>query len=1090
MNNFEIYDPHRSIALSSSAGSGKTFALTTRLLSMLLTGIKPSEVLAITFTNLAANEIRDRLFSRLLAIEAGDDQELSLFTRILGVSSQTLIEMARSAEREVVRQFSLLQISTIHSFFLRIIQTFPEKTGFLPDLAVVDEGMKKPLFDKAFERFYERLSKGPGLIERVYRFITSFRGDKLASGSVIREVYKEVDVKYSLLREAFSFSGREISECEKRFIRARRLLASADTFRDIRLVLEYMETHIEKYGDNRNIRSFLRELQGFLRYKKIKALAALSPFKRDPGSGMIRYLETVYKNLQPEEAQRFQEALVSIRTSLLSYLTAEMHYYLSTWFMIYSMIREEYDRIKQNARFLDFNDIEFKAADFLKELDDFEYLRSRIHSKIRYILIDEFQDTSENQWDALKYIVRNSVQEGGAIFYVGDVKQSIYRWRGGEPYLFDKVRSDFNIAKKSLSYNYRQNPLLVDFVNRVFKGVRKHHLPNYLYEEQLVPQYKKQEKRGYLLIKQHREREEVFEEIVQQIQRLQIHGVNYRDIAVLCRTNREGEEVEASLFKGKIPYASAGRSKLLKDYAVLDMINILRFVLNPWDELALGGILRSPLFRYTYDQLQSCKTNAGSIAPESLKGSDPEAHEKISLLLRASHYATPARFFRSVYEELGIVHIYPLKTDVLLEFYELAYAFERNSDDITLSDYYHYLQENTETIPLRARQEHGVTVQTIHSSKGLEYHTVVVPFLNQPFKFRLDGSILYKRNDERNDAGEKARFILAKSVYMDYFKGQEPVKEILAATDMNYRIDELNALYVAVTRARENLILLPLARSRADSMGDVLISAFDPLYEKGESPYIREVGEPVRSMDETRQESRTYEAVECFDPRLSKEQMREGEALEGSLDIFAPLDSSFMGVGSAALSLRGYDSRVEDLLVEDVQKRRIGLLRGLVFHRALERIERLPVDERTLINLLNRAVSLEGSMYNKEERKKALEGAKVSLLNLLEDERMKRYFCPKAVSEVETFSTGFANLLGRIDRILLGQEIEVVDFKTDALGGNIRIDALVDNYRRQVITYCTTIGKVFPQKRIFGFLYFTNAEYEERIVEVYRSGEA
>jgi ATP-dependent helicase/nuclease subunit A len=129
MNERDIYRPMHSIALSSSAGSGKTFALTTRLISMLMGGISPSDILAITFTNLAANEIRNKLFERISSLVQGDRDEVSYFSTILNETPEGVIGKASRLKRELIRKFSLLQISTIHSFFASMVKSFPYETG-------------------------------------------------------------------------------------------------------------------------------------------------------------------------------------------------------------------------------------------------------------------------------------------------------------------------------------------------------------------------------------------------------------------------------------------------------------------------------------------------------------------------------------------------------------------------------------------------------------------------------------------------------------------------------------------------------------------------------------------------------------------------------------------------------------------------------------------------------------------------------------------------------------------------------------------------------------------------------------------------
>ena len=156
MSDQALYDPHRSIAVSSSAGSGKTYTLTTRLLTMLLSGVELSQVLAITFTNAAANDIREELFSRVSELEAGKPSEVALFGSIFSMDENRLREKARDLWLKLIRQFSLLQISTIHSFFTRIIGCFPRETGVI-DFTVIDDPDREALLRESLVRFFDLL---------------------------------------------------------------------------------------------------------------------------------------------------------------------------------------------------------------------------------------------------------------------------------------------------------------------------------------------------------------------------------------------------------------------------------------------------------------------------------------------------------------------------------------------------------------------------------------------------------------------------------------------------------------------------------------------------------------------------------------------------------------------------------------------------------------------------------------------------------------------------------------------------------------------------------------------------------------------
>lgn len=1079
MTDKEIYNPFLSVALSASAGSGKTHALTTRLITMLLSGIGPSEILAITFTNLAAHEIRKKLFDRVQAIVKGDEKEVVLFTDILKEKPEIVIEKALNLKTRLIKQFSLIQISTIHSFFARIVRNFPKETGYVFDISVIDEIMEKSLAGMAIEQFFGGLEKDEVSRMRFYNFIFSCRGTRLTTASTIRKIYNEVDSKYYVLKDLITREDR-LNEVEREFRKRKAFLLSYELESRINLLIEVMSEFINKYGENRNIESFIRNLESFLRYRNIRILMELTPFTRDVESGMVNYLGKVCKTLHSDEAGRFEGALSDIRASIISYLYAEMEYFIHSWIEIYRKINRYLCEIKKDAQAVDFSDIEYHALDLLSGLTDFEYFNFRTGSRFRYILIDEFQDTSKLQWDALNFIVRNSLLNNGNLFYVGDLKQSIYRWRGGEPWLFEKVLSDLSISKKYLTYSYRQSSALLGFVNTVFKNLKEGIFPSYPYEKQsLQPEKEEEKQKGYVRVTQYDERSKLVDEVANQIIILQKLGVNLSDIAVLCRKNSEIEEIEKSLLKNGISYISIGKSKLLGDYSVMDVVNIINFVLNPGEEIYLAGLLRSPIFRFTYEGLNRCRLGKGrvslqtsspvGVAPApagrrpgkgkvSLQGlaeTRPGLYNTLTSLLLRSHYLSPSGFLRSVYEEFAVLNAYPHKREALLALYEFAYTFENTGGSITLYDFANYLQDNSQLLSLNMSEEGGVRLLTVHSAKGLEFHSVIMPFLSQPFKFRPDNSLLFLRDD----GGKTNCYAIAKSSYETYFSNYPGIPELFKETDLNYKIDELNILYVALTRAEKNLVILPLANRGGMSIGDVLISSFDVSRSKGDGLYNIEIGKPAVSPLVRQAGEKIYDTDGLKYP---KSKIKPGRPDESSL--------------------------FSDKRAGGTRLKRVGLLKGLIFHRSLEMIKRLPVAPKALDDILRRALALEGSKYTKSEREEAVKAARVSISNAVADKRITKYFSEKAVAEAVSLSLSYKNFIGRIDRIRIDRDVEVIDFKTNRVSGDSHLDDLVKHYRNQVVSYCQSLNNIYPDKPVRGYLYFTEVEYDRRLVSVYQEG--
>jgi exodeoxyribonuclease V beta subunit len=287
---------------------------------------------------------------------------------------------------------------------------------------------------------------------------------------------------------------------------------------------------------------------------------------------------------------------------------------------------------------MDFADIEETALGLLAHLPDRDYLSYRMGSEMRHILIDEFQDTSELQWEALRPLVNRSIALGGTVFYVGDEKQSIYRWRGGQPSLFEEVRGELRLEKQRLAYSYRQSGTVLDFVNSVFTRIGSALGPSFSYEPQELPADRSGERFGYVSVTEAEQKDTLVDQICDRIDGLRLDGIDLDDIAVLCRKNREIEELEKQLKRRRIPCRAAGKSRLFQDYAIQDMLSVIRFALDPGEQVHLAGLLRSPLFRWSYEEIERARDDAGVLTLEGIGRIDAGIAERLSSLANRGRY--------------------------------------------------------------------------------------------------------------------------------------------------------------------------------------------------------------------------------------------------------------------------------------------------------------------------------------------------------------------------------------------------------------------------------------------------------------------
>jgi hypothetical protein len=394
----------------------------------------------------------------------------------------------------------------------------------------------------------------------------------------------------------------------------------------------------------------------------------------------------------------------------------------------------------------------------------------------------------------------------------------------------------------------------------------------------------------------------------------------------------------------------------------------------------------------------------------------------------------------------------------------------------------------------------------------------------------MDGSLLV---GGREGDGE-VRVAFARALYREYLSDDDRYGPLFREAELNAKVDELNVLYVALTRARENLVVLPRTRFKAGedapkTVGELLLSvraATGVSRAEGETArggaggkrFSEEAGSPVPSAagaaggegvaggaggekgvpgkksyvtPRSVPPSRRSGAPFCEDtlPRTEgvRSAVRPGAVAPRRTGAPGRTgdDETARAVSTPAGALAWEGDEPDKGLPGGFRKRRIESLKGLLVHEALESMRKLPANEGVLDLLLGRALARVGARCTRGEMSSALEKAKRSLKNLVSDDRMAVYFSEAAAREIVFVSAGYGRGMGRIDRALFGEEIRAVDFKTNETGGPARMRELVSLYRGQVAAYCDALAEVFPGKTVTGALYFTDAPLEDRFVTVY-----
>jgi exodeoxyribonuclease V beta subunit len=614
----------RLYALSASAGSGKTFALVARYLSLLFLGANPSEILAITFTNKAAGEMRERL---LAALEEMPEELAGAVARECGLNPEAL----EAARPEVHRRFlqSDLKVMTIDSFIHQVLRKFCWYAGVESDFTIARTPPKE-----FFESYLESLE------ERPYRELVDFARFEAQKSNDIARFF---EILYEKEKELPAIETKAEPYDENEVMRW----------------AEKIRTHILQSDASPSAKKAVdfEDLEGLL--KKGKSWLGKESLEE------YRYFKKVYEPVLDEWFARLKEALAD-------YYRRKESFFLARIIRLYDLYRKQRVAHMRRTGQLYFKDIEHLVFELLRQKEFTDFLYFRLDARIGHILFDEFQDTSVTQYRIFEPIIEEIAAGGSGrtFFYVGDVKQSIYRFRGGQKALFGYVAKRFGVKVGYLPYNYRSRREVVEFVNRTFPYVE--------------PPQKAVKEGGYVEVA---EAEEPLEGLGEALKRLLDAGAKEREIAILVHDNQEILQVgDFVRERFGLEIATHKRAKVAEQPSAKALTALMRLAYAE-DKGIDGSLHRLEFLALT-----------GKPYDETFRSGLPRTR--------------PAGMLKSAMDRHGLFDEAAMK---LLEF-----AIPLND----LTEFVHEVARYEEELP--PRELAGIHVLTIHKSKGLEFGHVVV----------------------------------------------------------------------------------------------------------------------------------------------------------------------------------------------------------------------------------------------------------------------------------------------------------------------------------------------------------------------------
>lgn len=709
------------LALKASAGSGKTFALTVRYICLLLLGAKPNEILTLTFTNKAANEMSERIYKTLLTL--GDDEAyLNAIENEVNLSKEEIL----GKKNILIKQFSNanLSIFTIDKFVNKILREFCGYIGISDDFEIKNDDIEKlsyeflkSLNEKDFQTlidlsFYEK--KKFNSIFELFKTILEKNEDieVINIDASLIELQKE-----NILKEAFKIK-ESILSCANASNSAKNAV-DFQTFEDL-----FGRTWLEK-----------ETFEDYSYFKKCANESNKSNF-------------------------------LKLKEELSIYYKIRAGFSLNKIFEVYLKFRDFKFEFNKNKNYLEFNDISNLVYELLSTKIDKDFLYFRLDSSYSHILIDEFQDTSLLQYKILEplidEILSGDVTKFKTFFYVGDTKQSIYRFRGGKRELFDYVANTNKILEvEVLNTNYRSCENVINFVNELFLN-----LPNY--------EYFKQESvrtNGYVevVVDTTFEEDEKFVNVAKKIEELLQSGVNFNDIAILTYTNDDVLSLYYYLKQKftNMKISTEMTSKLINQQNVKAVINAIKYI---------------------YFKEEIYKENLNAIIGNKLLTT-----LDLEIILEEK---SVQEVIKELSKKLKIID------ENIIKLIEVSSSFNNIVDFVYEIDKLEAIMENSES--------KGLQILTIFKSKGLEFHTVIL--LDRIKRKNVDKSSLlfdYENLELKNIFYKIKGY---ENFNEDYKKAIDKEKKLSLE-------DEINILYVAMTRAKNNMIIFKKEKS---SVFDIL----------------------------------------------------------------------------------------------------------------------------------------------------------------------------------------------------------------------------------------------------------------------------
>ena len=806
----------------ASAGSGKTFTLATRCIALLLAAPASSyrHILAVTFTNKATAEMKERILGQLFGLSRGLPSSADYLDTIRpalpGIGDEEIRRRAADVLRRIVHVYDRFRVTTIDSFFQGVVTNMAHELGLSANFRV--DINDTDVIDQAVDRLMAGLQPNTAVLRWIIGYIRE-RIDDNRRWDITREVKR---LARNLLRERYLMLENRLRDAlsdDEHLNGFRRKLREQDE-----AAADHMESaarYLEEAMEERGL--------GFDAISRGTALATYLRKLADgvpdaPTATVEAYLSAPEKWLRKADQKRpelvaacevLRGILETVENFRREYAQAHSNYVLTTANLgplrLLGEIGRELTQINEEAnRFM-----LAKVPILLNRLigsDDAPFVFEKAGTTFLHVMIDEFQDTSTLQWRNFKTLLLENMSAGNSCLLVGDVKQSIYRFRGGDWGILAGIRKEFPrhpVDVQELTTNYRSQRRVIDFNNRFFARAAAilDELSPTEGDDRIATLYADVAQRcaadgdgGYVRVHftdrraggdDGRPADDLrMDDLEAQVRSLHAAGLPYSAMAVLVRWNKEAAALIDRFATDcpDVPLVSDEAFLLAASEAVQLLVHAMRYLADPTDTIALAFVAR----------------HSSAVAADwaACEGDHPAALADTEFISRREALlALPLYELQEELIRLFGLDRRPGQAAYLMAYLDQVLAFlDDNPSDIRL-----FLEHWTDVLSGRsipAAEVEGLRVLTIHKSKGLQFHTVLLPFCDWAIERDRPDDLLWCEPaeapyDELPLVPVPTRAMARDSIYAADYEHEH----------FQRRIENLNLLYVAFTRAEKNLLV-------------------------------------------------------------------------------------------------------------------------------------------------------------------------------------------------------------------------------------------------------------------------------------------